>query len=155
MEELKKEYKILQKKYNLPNFEDLDKEFEIRALEVNKCGILIKAILRVINNKVGIFLNYLEPVVSPPQQIMHYMIEYNNISSEDKKPMYEFYKELSYLYHKDCRIELEDNKVIAAQINEIWKKWPSILNKIKLALEKINEAWLKEKEKTKRNNYMG
>lgn len=155
MEELKKEYETLKKRYDLPKFEDLDKEFEIRALELDKCGILIKAVLRVINNKIGTFLNYLEPVISPPQQSMHYVVECNNITAEDKKLMFEFYKELSYLYHKNCLTELEGEKEISSQINEIWIKWPSILKRIKSSLEKINEAWLKEKEKTKKSSYMG
>lgn len=154
MENIKKEYENLKKKYNLPSFKDLDKEFEIRLLELNKCGIPIKALLRIINNKVGLFLSYIEPVISPHPQSIHFVIESKHIEEEDKKAMFEFYKELSCIYHKNCLIELSSEKEIANQINEIWKKWPSITKRMKTYLKKISESWNKEREKT-RTSYTG
>lgn len=149
LEELKIEYNKLEKKYSLPEFEQLDEEFEIRGIELNKSGILIKAILRWITNKLNIFMNYLEPVVATPPQNIHSLIEIRNISDEDRRRMFEFYKEISVLLHENLSVELKSEKEIAQQIKKIWKLWPRIKKEEISFLEKITMAWEKKEEDQK------
>jgi len=143
MKEVKEAYEELRKRYNLPSFQSLDNEFEIRALDLEKCGILIKALLRTINAKIGLFLNYLEPVASP-SQTMHSMIEVSHLDEKDKQDIFMLYKELSGLYHAALYKEMEDEKDIAMFINDTWKKWPSIKRREIGFLKKISEIWEKE-----------
>ncbi len=154
LEELKKEYSNLQKKYNLPKFDELDNEFEIRAIEIDKAGILIKAILRMIVNKLTTYVNYLDPITNPNPQSTHSMTELNNTTDAEKDEMFNFFKELSYIYHLALLKELESEQEIANYINEIWKKWPSIKNKEKKFLDIITKAWLKEQKEPKKG-YLG
>lgn len=155
-EELKQEYSILEKKYSFPRFEQLDQEFEIRAIEINRSGILIKAVLRVITSKLNLFMNYLEPVISAPPQTLHSLIEMRNISDLDRSRMFEFYKGISILLHENLKIELMQEKDIAAQIKKILKQWPEIKNKEVEFLEIITNAWKKKEENpTTRTEYSG
>lgn len=149
LEKVKKEYEIVKKEYSLPSFEDFDKEFEIRAVELDKSGIFIKTVLRVVLSRIGLYLNYLEPIFSPNPQSFHSMVETTNISREDKENILKFFKEVSSLYHGGCAVELDTYKNIASYIKKVWKKWPYIKGKEKEFLEIITKAWLKEEEKTK------
>ena len=154
--ELKDEYGKLCKKYALPSFEQLDEEFEIRVIEINKSGILIKAILRWITNKLGFFMNYLEPVISVPPQNIHALIEMRNISDSDRNEMFGFYKEISVLLHENISVELKSEKEIAQQIKKIWKVWPDIKRREGILLDKITLAWQKKEEKpTEKTEYSG
>ncbi|MEK6856918.1 MAG: hypothetical protein AABX49_02800 [Nanoarchaeota archaeon] len=153
---LKEEYEKISKKYFLPKFEDLDEEFEIRSIEINKFGILIKAILRVITNKLNIFMNYLEPVINAPPQSLHALIEIRGISEEERSKMFEFYKEISALLHENLATELMSEKDIAIQINKIWKLWPKIKKEELKNLNIITLAWKKEEAlPTKKTDYSG
>lgn len=155
-EELQQEYESLRKKYSLPEFEFLDQEFEIRAIELNRSGILIKAVLRVITSKLNLFMNYLEPVVSAPPQSLHSLIEMRNLSDSDRNAMFEFYKEISILLHENLKIELMPEKDIAAQIKKVSKYWPEIKEKEIEFLEIITSAWRKKEENpTTRTEYSG
>jgi len=154
IEELKKEYELIRKKFNLPSFEYLDEEFEIRALEINKSGILLKALLRIILSKIGLFLNYLDPVVSPNPQSYHSMVELNNISNEDKQKMTSYYRTLSYLYHEGCAVELKSENHTAEFIKNISEKWPSLKKEESAYLDKITKAWVAEKQ-TEKSSYTG
>ena len=53
--ELKKEYKILKSKYNLPSFEYFDSEFDIGKIEAEKIKSLPKELLRCVVSKVVSF----------------------------------------------------------------------------------------------------
>lgn len=156
LEKLKAEYEKLRKKYNLPNFEEIDNEFEIRAIDLDKHGILIKAILRTILNKFGIFLNYLDPVINATGPSLHSMIEQQNLSEETKKEMLDFYKVLSYNYHKICEIELEDERTTAEFLKGLWREWPRLKKKEKEFLGKITSTWKKGEEAALKNtDYTG
>ncbi len=92
LEKLRTQYESLKKKFDLPNFDYLNSEFEISAIDIDKAGILTKAILRMIMGKIALFLNYLDPIISPNPQSYHSMVELNNISNDDKQKMLTYYK---------------------------------------------------------------
>jgi len=138
---IKEKYEEIKKKYNLPSYDDFNNEFEIQALDLEKCGLFYKTILRTILGKLSSFLNTLEPIASPNPQSMHSMMESNNLSDEDKQEIYNFYKELSYIYHQGCEYELKEEKEIMDFVKKTWKKWSEIKNKQKLILNKITQAW--------------
>ena len=143
MKDIKQEYEKLRKKYNLPNFQSLDIEFEIGTLKLDECGILIKAILRHINSKIGTFIGYLEPIVTP-EQSMHSMVVVSSLEDKDKEEIFKFYKELSAIYHKSFYKELENEDSIASFIKAIWKKWPDFKRREINFLKKIAETWEKD-----------
>ena len=155
MEELKKEYNQLKKKYNLPDFEQMDEEFEIRAIEMYRSGILIKALLRAINNKLSIFMNYLESIVNGQPQHIHALIEIKNTTDSEKEEMYEHYKKISILLHENLVFDLKPEKEIAKQINKNWKEWKAIKEKEIKLLEIITDAWRRKEESPSRSEYAG
>ncbi len=144
--ELKEEYEKLCKRYSLPRFDQMDEEFEIRAIELNRSGVLIKAALRMMTNKLNIFMNYLEPVISAPPQNLHALIEMRNLSEGERSEMFEFYKEISVLLHENLSVELKSEKDIAQQIKRVWKVWPDIKKREVALLDKITLAWKKKEE---------
>jgi len=149
LEKLKAQYETLRKKFDLPNLEYLNSEFEINAIDVDKSGIFIRAILRMIIGKIALFLNYLDPVVSPNPQSYHSMVELNNLSNEDKQGMLDYYKRLSTLYHEGCAVELKSEKEIADYIKRICINWAELKKEAIKFLDKITEAWTVEKKSEK------
>ncbi len=156
--EVRKEYESLEKKYKLPKFDEINKEFELVSIELEISGIFIKAILRLILNRISVFLGYIEPALSAVPVSPHVMIEMSNLSKDDKKEIYNHFKQLSYLYHKLCESDLEDEKAIAENINWLFKKWGDIKKNQKRCMEKITKAWLEKDvfiDKEEKIHYMG
>jgi len=147
---INEEYDELRKKYKLPSFDEVNYEFEISALDVNKIPSLSRGILRAICNKMGLFLNYVEPVISPNPQGLHGYIEIQNTTNDEKKEIFEFYKDLSKKYHKAYSTELtEKEEEIIKEIKNVLKYWDSVRVRFKKISEVINKAWEKELEKEK------
>lgn len=145
---VKEEYKKLREKYRLPSFEELNYEFDIGVLDIDKIPSLSKGILRVICNKMGLFLNFVEPVISPNPQGLHGYIEIQNTTNDEKKEIFEFYKDLSKKYHKSYSIELVgEEKEIIEEIKNVLKYWDKIRIKFKKISNMINKAWEKEIQK--------
>ncbi|MBU2639755.1 MAG: hypothetical protein KKG75_03555 [Nanoarchaeota archaeon] len=150
---IQEEYENIKKKYTLPRFEEMNEEFEISSIEVEKVNSLTRAILRVMCNKMVILLNYIEPVINPSPQNLHGFIEVENTNNDEKKEVFTFYKNLSYKYHKSSGLELSENEEnVAKEIKEVWKDWKEIKLKFKNISKIINNAWLREKEKDKAEN---
>ena len=147
---INEEYDELRKKYKLPSFDEVNYEFEISTLDVNKIPSLSRGILRAICNKMGLFLNYVEPVISPNPQGLHGYIEIQNTTNDEKKEIFEFYKDLSKKYHKAYSTELtEKEEEIIKEIKNVLKYWDSVRVRFKKISEVINKAWEKELEKEK------
>ena len=146
---VKEEYEKVREKYKFPSYKEIDEEFEISSIDIEKVNSLPRAILRVVCNKMVMFLNYIEPVVNPNPQNLHAFVEVNNTSNDDKKEIFGFYKDLSYKYHKACGIELtEKENEIVKEIGNVWKDWKDLKANFRKINKIINNAWLKEKEKT-------
>ncbi len=139
----KEEYNKIKEKYKLPTFNYMDNEFEISAIKLPDSGIFVKAILRTINNKFALAINYLEPIVSP-QQTMHSMIEIDGLTEGDKKEIYILYKKLGLILHEVYLAELQEEKKIIEQIKNSIKEWnkikPSVIKNLKI----IKKSWEKE-----------
>ena len=150
---IKEAYNELREKYDLPSFEEMDEEFEISGIEVDKVNSLARGVLRVMCNKIVIFLNYVEPVVSPNPNGLHAFVEVENTTNEEKKEVFTFYKNLSYKYHKAYGLELVENeKKVVEEIKNILKDWKSIRLNFKKLIAIINNSWKREKEKDKVEN---
>lgn len=155
LEKLKKEYEELKKEFNLPPFEKLDEEFEIRALKPNESGILLNALLRTIYTKIGYYASLLEPCIAPTHPSFHALIETNNIPDNDKQEMQVFYKQLNKLVHESLYIETQTKKEIAKFINKLSDEFPEIKEKQGNFLKLIYLAWEKEEKKPTKTSYLG
>ena len=144
IQESRKEYEKIKVKYKLPSFDYLDEEFEISSIKMEEQGVFIKALLRLIANKVYSFLSMLESVVDHSHQTMHDMIEKSNINDQEKQEIFVLYKELGKIYHELYLKSLQSEKDIADYLNLLFKKWPKIKERQIIFTKLIVAAWEKE-----------
>ncbi len=155
MDTIEQEYNALIKKYRLPSFAKLDEEFEIRALEENRSGRPIKAIIRVIAGRLRNFLEALDPAVNPNPSSVYSMLIVNSLDQKTKEEIFDFYKRIALLYQKCILYEIESDEESAKFIKSFWKEWPKIKEKQKKFLNKIISNWEPTKEKKSKLRYHG
>jgi len=113
--------------------------------------ILVSGLLQSKQIKLGYFIGYLEPVISPNAQSTHSMIEVNNLDDKTKDDMFIFYKKMQHIHHVFCLKDMGTQKDVANFINDLWKQWPDIKQKEIKFLKLINETWLKQDQQNKGN----
>ena len=154
-EELKKAYAEAKIKYNLiPNYEELDREFEISVIDPDRAHFIVKDVKNAICAKIHKFIDNLAPVINPQPSSLHSMVEVKLFEKEEVNDMFAFYKRLMHLLHKSILMALKSEADEANFINDLWKEWPQIKNKMTAYIVKITEGWSKEDHEENNNEYL-
>lgn len=138
--------------YELPEYEDLDRYFQISSIE-NK-EQLLRQIASKIVEKADHISSTIEEMLNPER--FNTLHESNQFIETEKKEMLRVYRKLHYYSRKfevlniDCKEE-----ECAGFIREFYKEWlelkPAIIN----ILEKIRDSWNSDKKKKLELNYFG
>ncbi len=142
---IKKNYEVAKKKYDLPDFEAIDKEFYIR--KTNPEGFIILEVVYAISNKLRNMIGDIDPALSPNPGNLHMMVEMNAFGKEEKAGAFAFYKKLGYQFHKALASELIPEEEQVKFIKEFWKDWGSLKKQYLKYMDKIIAEWGKEEEK--------
>ena len=62
---LKKDYDAIRAKHNLPDFNSLNREFEIEKLQETETDFLLRSVRRTISEKVNVIMRFVELMVMP------------------------------------------------------------------------------------------
>lgn len=152
IDELKELYEKAKKEYDLPAFDELDKEFELRKIED---GFIIREVRRKILDKIHAFVEWIAPVVNPSSQSIHSMIEAKLFNKTELDEIFNFYKKIHYYIHKGLVAGLQTEKDEADFIKEVWKVYPELKKEIAKHMEKIAKGWAEAEEESITDDYHG
>ncbi|MEM2768622.1 MAG: hypothetical protein QXL50_01700 [Candidatus Pacearchaeota archaeon] len=149
IKKLKKEYLKFVKKYKLPSFDELNKEFEIEEIKFGK-SFLLRDIRRRMIGKILFYLSTFEDLLIPSKPSSMFIA--NKLKNEDKEKINKILSSMRMLLIQEIFInELEYNeKNDAEMIKKIYTSWKEIKKEIK----KIGKTILKENKKSKLS-YLG
>jgi len=139
---LKKEYKKLQQKYNLPEFTDLNKDFHIeKAVEV-ETDYLIREVRRLIADKIYNYLRFIETLLNPANAPMSVFSIIKAMNREEKEKLTEIYKKLVKSEVKMIRLDMDFSEEKEADfIKESYNVWQEIKKDFIDVLEKVEKNW--------------
>lgn len=138
LEELKKIYAGIQRKYNLPSFQKLNEDFNIeKAVEVNT-ELLIREIRRFIADKLSNYLRFIEMILQPVNVPMFVFSMIKAISVEDKKKLIEAYKKLTKIEVQLIGLDLKYSEEKEAEfIKSSFELWQEIRDELSSVVEAI------------------
>lgn len=155
LRELKKEYEKLRKKYSLPGFEKLNKDFEIERLQERETETLSREIRRCMVEKNSAYLRFIEMFMNPSNAPLFLLALVKSLDSKERKLLEELYTELGKFEVKNIALDNEyDEKKDSEFIKKFYKEWQGIKGKFGKILSAIEEAWDKKSEK-KEKGYLG
>lgn len=159
MKNLKENYSKLATQFNLPSFEELDKDFELlyvrELFEINRPLVFIR---RRICDKIGWTCGMLQGIIQPNPGSMLSIEESSFFTKEEKQNNFvKLLKGLMYYTRKSIYLDMESTDREEAEfIKEAYNKWLETKPKIKEISQQLKEGWKKEKESSKEtNNHLG
>ena len=154
LDELKKQYEPLRKKYKLPSFNELNEDFDIEKSQEKETNFLLREIRREVTDKVAAFLRFFELFLNPQAAPLFVLGMLKNLTLHEKEIIGALYKELVALEIEAVNLDIRyDEKNEAKFIKNTFMKW----QKLKPELEKVGVALRKiqTKEPKGKRSYFG
>ncbi|MBI2546592.1 hypothetical protein HYV81_05425 [Candidatus Woesearchaeota archaeon] len=154
MSEIKKTYASLASRYKLPDFEALDKAFEIITLEHDE--FLLREIRRKIADRLEFYTHIIESIMQPDTASVSHMHEYRFFDEPKKKAMFSLFRELMGYHRWSLKLESRlGDKDDAAFINDIWHKWEQYRKEMEGICEQMELSWKAEADAAEDLEYLG
>lgn len=141
---IKENYKKLQKKYRLPKFEDINKDFEIITIE--KKEFLLREVRRKISEKLELFAKLLEGIFLPDATLTN-LYESKIFTDKEREKIYNLFKKLMFFNRLSIETSINENNAKTSNfIKTFWKYWTKMKRDLEKVIKKIKDSWKKEIE---------
>jgi hypothetical protein len=142
LDNLKEAYSLFQKKYSLPSFEEMNKDFQIEKVTILETDLLLKEIRVCITNKFFNYLRFLESLINPANASMFVFAMAKSVLDKDKEKLIKLYKQLSRLEVDFIELDLEyfENKE-AESIKKYYQLWQEMKKELFSIVEIIKKNW--------------
>ncbi|MBI2646922.1 hypothetical protein HYW99_00425 [Candidatus Woesearchaeota archaeon] len=141
--EIEKQYNELKKRLKLPEFKELDFEFEISGIE--DTNFLLREIIRRIAEKLDFYATMLEEILQPDTSNLYAMHETKYFDDDNKNKMYDLYSKLMNLSRQSIEAILEHDENKEAQfITTIFNEWTNLKKYLLKYVKKMKESWQTE-----------
>jgi len=152
---IEKEYNRLARKHKLPDFNELNDQFELSGMQNINEEFLIRYVRRRMNEKVVFFTKILEVILHPNSNSLIYMHENKFFDEQDKEKCNEILRDLMKIDRESLRLDVEVNeKGDVDYIKEVNLMFPKIRDEVLKITKKMKEAWAK-KEDFSQEDYFG
>ncbi len=153
LEDLKKEYLKLQKKYSLPGFKEMNEDFGIEKVVDFQGELLIREIRRFIGDKIANYMRLVENLINPVNVPIFVFSMVKSIDENDKNALSEIYKKFGEIEIDLISIDLDySEKKEADFIENSFEIWQIIKKDLMKILDKIKSSQ-EDKPKSNEKNY--
>ena len=152
--DMDKEYESVKKKYSLPDFKELDREFCIGKLE--DVPFFLRSILLKMIERLETVFKLLSDIVQPSESQLATMYEAEVFSDDEKKILFDLMKKMAYFHRELALKDLNyDDDSAAAAINKFYKEWLGMKKEVTKIMEKLRDAWKGEASTKFEAGYFG
>ncbi len=150
---MKKEYETLRKKYNLQEFNELNRTFDIGELESED---ILREIRKKIVEKINSYTKFLEGLLQPDTSTSGFF-ECDVLSSDkEKKKLFDLYKKLMIIDRSSLLVSLASTDEEEAKfINETYKEWNNLKEELINLITLVKESWKKNTTIKTEEEYFG
>lgn len=142
LEELKKSYAILREKHNLPEFDELNRDFSIEKISEYETELLLKEIRRFMFDKFSNYMRFLEGLLNPVNASIFTFSVLKSLNSDDKKIIEEIYKKLMKIELELMAVDIDYNEDKEVEfIKESYKIWHEIKKGWKQTIDSVKKNW--------------
>ena len=154
IEDLKNQYNKIKEKYNLPEFSDLNKLFDIEEID-SETEFLLKKIRRTMSEKIGNYLRFIDILLNPSNAPIFFFKIVKKLDRDDREIIGNIYEKLGNLEIQIVSLDLDYSEKTEAEF--IKNLYQTFNNEIKKDLLKIIEKLNSDEDNSQRVNgsYLG
>jgi len=151
--DLKKEYRVFSKKYELPSFEDLNDNFEVDKID-KESDTLLRVFRKVMMEKIISSLGFVEMFFNPMNAPRMYLNYIKSMSAEDKKSIEKIHSVFSEVSLAALGREVDYSEEKEAElIKKIFESWNSVKSDFRKILKNMKNPV--ENSTNKNRSYFG
>ena len=140
LEELKENYEKIKETYNLPDFDELNKDFYIEKISEIETDFLTREIRRLVSERILNYLKFIETLLNPVNVPMFVFSFIKSINSEDKKKLSEIYSKLSSLDIRAIKLDIDSSQEYDANfIKETYEIWQFVKKELYEIIDKTEK----------------
>ncbi len=151
LEDLKKDYEVLKKKYNLPEFQKLNEEFDTEKVAEHETDCLLREIRKAVMDKVIAYLRFVEMLLNPSNVPIFFFALVKGLTPSDKRILERIYSRLGNfeidVIELDCRYSEKDE---AEFIKKIVREWKDIKEEMLKLVEVLRRNWDQKSRKSEK-----
>ena len=154
---LKEDYEKIKKQHKLPNYDDLDHEFELLYISgLEEIKFPLRFIRRRITDKLSWFCNMLQNIIQPNPGSLISLEESKFFTDDDRKKIIDLLKELMNWERQSLILEINfSDKEDAEFINNTFNQFNKIKKEIAYFSEVLKKGWTEETKKINKEQYFG
>jgi len=153
VEEIKEKYEKLKKKYNLPNFDDVNKDFDIIKVDENS-ETMLRDIRKTIMAKYSSVLGFVELLLNPSGGSMFYMFLVNGIGNSEKEKLKTLFTKLGEIEIDSIHRDIEYDEEKEAEFLKLrFEDWKQIQPELKSIADSLKLNWKKVIGKKERSYF--
>lgn len=152
-DEIKEKYSELKKEFsNLPEYKELDNEFEISDIEGS---FILRNIRRKIIEKVECYSKIIEELLQPENNLIN-MYETKVFADSEKEDIYNILKKLMFFTRlsAETALKAEEKEDVDFLVN-FYKEWIELKPDLLRLVSRIKDSWEKETELKEDLGYFG
>ncbi len=156
LENLKKDYEKFRKKYDLPRFEEMNREFHVEKVADQETEMLHWEIKRLLGDKLSNYMRFIENLLNPVNVPIFIFSIVKVLTDSEKRMLSEIYKklmknELMFIQSDLCASEEKD----AEFIKNSFSLWQDIKENLEKILGKVGGKWENSKIEPVKKDYFG
>lgn len=152
---MKADYSKLRTKYSLPDFNKLNRDFEIEKASERESDCLLREMRKIMAEKEIAILRFLEMLLNPSNAPFFIFSIIKNLSASDKKVIERIYENICEFEILALSLDLlYDEKKEAEFIKRASKKWDEMTDDLKEFNILLLRAWKSSGTKS-RKDYLG
>lgn len=150
---LEDEWTEVQKRFGLPSFADLDKEFDMLHADAE---YPLQGVRKQMQEKIEALTEILADILQPSPESLSQMHECQYVTDEDKFEVLGVYKRLNYLLRAIHESQIKHRQESTAEVVAlISKDWPALRDRALPTIKKIKDSWKHDIETKQIIGYFG
>ena len=150
--ETKEKYEELKNKYDLPNYDELENDFELGSIEDNQ---ILRAIRKKIGDKIDFLHHFLDNFIQPDTMYSS-LHEIDAFNDSDREKLIALYKKIMMLHRELIKLNLNFGEEADAKfIKGFYEQWDELKKEIIYFIEKAQNSWCTDDIKGFNIDYLG
>lgn len=156
LDSLKEDYFELEKRFGLPSFDLMNRDFQIEKIQGEDTDFLLREVRKFVGDKFTSYLRFLETLIQPSGSQTFVFMMLKSLDSNDMNKIKGMYERMARKEVELLELDLDYNEEKESEfVKTTYNLWNSIKKDLIFIFERTKLNWDRNVSDVKKNNYYG